>query len=107
MRSRRTRRVCAANHRRSAQDRGDPVEANRAESQHRGLVFGKRDDRRLDAVLAWAAVENQCHLVAEIFSNMLRCRGAYAAEAIGRRRGDAVAPKCSESSKQASRDRMA
>ena len=69
-------------------------------------MVGERDDRRLDAVGARAAVEDQSDLFAEVLGDML-CRGrADAAEAVGRWRGDAVAAQREESLQQRLCDRM-
>ena len=86
-RSRRAASACARAHWRSPSMR----DATRPQ-QHR-LVAGKGDDRRFDADVAGAAVEDQVDVVAEIVGDVLRGRRRDVTEAIGRRRRNAVAKR--------------
>jgi hypothetical protein len=61
----------------------------RPQQDRRGA--GRIDDRRLDADVAFAAVEHEVDCVAELAPHMLGERRADAAEPVGGRRGDAAA----------------
>ena len=100
-RSRSARRVGAGALRRAAQH---AAPARRRRCRRAAAASGssprERDDRAFDADRARAAIENHRDRVAEIVGDVLRRRRRNVAEAVGRRRRDAVPPAANAASKR-------
>ena len=82
------------------------VDVDAARAQQHRLVAGERDDRAFDADVAGAAVEDHRDAIAEIVGDVLRGRRRHVAEAIRRRRRDAVPAASANAREQRARDRM-
>jgi len=61
---------------------GQLLRANRTAAQDIDLASANSDNRRFNAMHSWSAIDDQWNATVQLIHNMLRGRGANAAEAI-------------------------